>query len=132
VGHGPFYKSPDENAFIVWLRSLLILEDGPELDLLAGAPIGWLESGRTITVKGAATWFGPMDMVVRAGPAALAVELDLPKRNPPREIRLHCRREGVRAVMIDGKPAPDGAWHAERQLLVLPQGLTRATVAFTF
>jgi hypothetical protein len=83
-------------------------------------------------VKGAATWFGPMDLAVRAGPAVLAVEVSLPQRNPPREIRLHCRREGVRSVIIDGKAAPASAWHAERQILTLPQGTTRATVAFAF
>jgi len=84
LGRGPFFKAPDEAAFIVWLRCLLILEEGDELHLLAGVPEEWLQPGREITVEGAASWYGPLDLrvVSQNSPRQIAVELSDPERNP--------------------------------------------------
>jgi len=103
---GPLFKSPDESAFIVWLRELLIAERGDDLELLAGAPAEWLAGGRTISIRQAATWFGPMDLRVqsRADGKELTVELAGPQRNPPQWVRIFAGQAGqVSGVTLDGK-----------------------------
>jgi len=106
IGLGPFFKSPDESAFIVWLRHLLIAECGKDLALLAGVPGSWLSSGRRITIERAATWFGPMDMRVESGenPRRITVQLTAPQRNLPRTIRLHLLRDQpIKAVTVNAR-----------------------------
>lgn len=106
IGGGPFYKTPDEAAFIVWMRQLLINERGDDLELLAAVPPEWLAPGRRIVIRNAATHFGPMDLTIEAGPDGkeLALELAAPKRNPPQWIRIRAGSLGrVSAVTLDGK-----------------------------
>ncbi len=133
IGQGPFYKSPDESAFIVWLRHLLVGERGDELDLLAGVPTAWLEPGQRITVRGAATWFGPMDIETRseADPRRVLVRLAAPGRNPPRVIRLHVRVPGpIAAVTLNGQRLstfdPGGG------IITLPGGVGQADVVISY
>jgi hypothetical protein len=71
------------------LRHMLIHERGDELHLLAGAPDEWLAPGQRITVARAPTHFGPMELRCEGAPAGVKVEVDLPKRNPPKRVVLH-------------------------------------------
>jgi hypothetical protein len=106
LGRGPFYKAPDESAFVVWLRHLLIMEDGNDLVLLAGAPEGWLAPGKAIHIRGAATWFGPVDLETesRSEPRRLVVRLNGPTRNPPARILLFSRAsERIKGVTLNGQ-----------------------------
>jgi hypothetical protein len=106
LGEGPFYKAPDESAFIAWFRSLLICESGEDLELLPAVPLAWLADGKRIHVRGAATWFGPMNLDVDCTANRMNINVQLPTRNPPREARLHIRRPGnVRKVFVNGRPA---------------------------
>ncbi len=120
IGQGPFFKSPDESAFIVWLRHLLIAEKGHDLELLAGVPQGWLAPGKTINIKGAATWFGPMDMSVQSTEGQTIVKLSPPQRNPPANIRVHLRwPQPVHVkVNVNGQPSPD--FQVTREMVTLP------------
>ncbi len=105
IGQGPFFKSPDESAFIVWFRSLLMFEDGGDLLLLAGAPDEWLEPGKTIRVEDAPTWFGPMSLDVQSQQERIRLILDPPTRNPPRAIHLRVPLNSlVRSVRVNEEP----------------------------
>jgi len=106
LGEGPFYKAPDESAFIAWLRSLLICENGSDLELLSAVPLEWLEDGKQIRVRGAATWFGPMNLSVSCKKDRMDITVEPPTRNPPHETRVHIRHsENVRKVFFNGRPA---------------------------
>ena len=133
LGRGPNYKTPDESAFIVWLRSLLILERGDELDLLAGTPAEWLTPGKKIVIRGAATWFGPMDLEaeVAADGKQLKVNLKAPDRNPPKAIRLHCRIPGkADRATVNGTAA--STFDAQRGIITLPGNVGRAEIVISY
>ncbi len=121
IGQGPFFKSPDESAFIVWFRHLVIAENGDTLDLLPAVPAGWLEPGKEIHVERAATWFGPVDLhvVSREGPRRLEVRFAGATRNPPERIRLHARVPGPITSVEPQKGAVAGT-DAEANLLTFP------------
>jgi hypothetical protein len=133
-GRGPFFKSPDESAFIVWFRSLLILERGKdELDLLAGVPMPWLAPGKQITIAGAATWFGPIDLHVESSdnPRRIVVELAGPRRNPPRSIRLHLRTpDRLRTVTLNGQPI--STFDPDKGIISLPGGTGGAEIIASY
>ncbi len=133
IGTGPFFKSPDESAFIVWLRHLLILERGNDLELLAGVPAAWLTPGKEIAIQAAATWFGPMDLRVRsrAAPRQVVVDLSAPSRNPPHTVRLHLRvPEPIRAVMLDGQALT--TFNADKGIITLPGRVGRAGIVVSY
>lgn len=110
IGQGPFFKTPDESAFIVWLRSLLICENGDTLEVLPAVPMEWLAEGKKITVKGAATWFGPMDLAVSCTGDQMDITLQAPTRNPPRALRLHVRRpDSVKTIVLNGTPVAEAS-----------------------
>ena len=133
IGAGPFFKSPDESAFIVWFRHLLIAENGSDLELLARVPAGWLEPGKRITVEGAATWFGPIDLRVESelDPPRISVELVGPRRNPPGVIRLHLRTpQRVRAVTVSGQEV--STFDADKGIITLGGDVDRADVVVSY
>jgi hypothetical protein len=106
LGEGPFYKSPDESAFIAWLRSLLICESGSDLELLSAVPLEWLEDGKQIRLRGAATWFGPMNLSVSCKKDRMDITVEPPTRNPPRTVRVHLRHPAnIHRVFLNGAPA---------------------------
>ncbi|MGB9625795.1 MAG: hypothetical protein ACPMAQ_13140, partial [Phycisphaerae bacterium] len=66
VAGGPVYKTSDESRFVMWLRQLLVWEDGNRLWLGRAAPREWLADGKTVRIERAATFFGPVSMVIRS------------------------------------------------------------------
>lgn len=75
--------------FAFLLRHALVHERGEELHLLAGVPDWWLDDGHEIRVEDAPTHFGPMSLRVRGGAKGVDVNLQAPRRTPPRRILLH-------------------------------------------
>jgi hypothetical protein len=71
------------------LRHMLVHEQGDELHLLKAVPDWWLDEGREIRVQAAPTHFGVMSMTVRGTANGVQVELDPPKRQPPKRIVVH-------------------------------------------
>jgi hypothetical protein len=119
LGEGPFYKAPDESAFIAWFRSLLICENGRDLEVLPAVPLTWLAEGKRLHIRNAATWFGPMSLDVVCTGQRMDIRVELPTRNPPRETRLHIRRPAsVRQVLVNGRPASKAELAAS--LVVVP------------
>jgi hypothetical protein len=133
VGAGPFFKSPDESAFIVWFRHLLVAEDEDELILMGAVPDAWVAPGERIAVRGVPTWFGPMSMEVAcsSGGETLSVELSAPRRNPPRLLRLRIPgTRPIRGVEVDGKAFRQ--FDADRRIIRLPGDVGEAEISVTF
>jgi len=66
---------------------------------------GWT-TGKEINIRGAATWFGPMNLRVVSYGVRMDIKLEPPARNPPRQIRLHLRRpEYIQQVLVNGRVA---------------------------
>ncbi len=71
------------------LRHMLIHEHADELHLLRAVPDWWFGEGKEIRVERAPTHFGVMDLTIRGTAAGVQVQLDPPKRQPPKRIVLH-------------------------------------------
>jgi hypothetical protein len=113
VGGGPVYKTSDESRFVMWLRQLLVWEDGKRLWFGRAMPREWLRNGNTVRVEGAATQFGTAGMVVRSrlGEGKITATVTMPERRRPSEVWLRLRHpEGARPsrVYVNGRPARSG------------------------
>jgi len=93
VAGGPVYKTSDESRFVMWLRQLLIWEDGNRLWFARAVPGEWLQDGNIIRVEHAPTLFGSAGMVIRSQTARRRIHatLKLPERNPAAEVWLRLR-----------------------------------------
>ena len=74
--------------YAIMLRHMLVHESGDELFLLSAVPDWWLGEDKEIHVERLPTHFGQMKLTVRGMKNGVEVELDRPKRNPPRRIVL--------------------------------------------
>ena len=124
---GDHYKSSDESNCAGWLRQLFVHEDGDELVLGQAVPRGWLRPGEQCGLEGAATYFGPVSLVYSPGEKEITAQVDSPRRNPPKLIRLRFREPNERplaAVTVNGQP-----WNRFKgEWVELPGGLGSATV----
>ncbi|UCD28694.1 MAG: hypothetical protein JSV03_16720 [Planctomycetota bacterium] len=105
---GPFYKTSDESRFVMWLRQLLVWEDGDRLWLARATPRAWLEDGKIIRVERAPTYYGTVGLVIRSevDSGHIYAEVTLPTRNPPKEMWLRLRHPQAKTpkqVLIDDK-----------------------------
>jgi len=66
VGGGPVYKTSDESRFIMWLRQLLVWENGDQLWFARATPREWLKDGNVILIERAPTIFGIAGLVIRS------------------------------------------------------------------
>ena len=83
----PHVTGASNYAFM--LRHMLVHERGDELHLLLAVPDWWLADGQEIRVERAPTHFGTMSMRIRGTAKGVKVELDPPRRQPPKRIVLH-------------------------------------------
>jgi hypothetical protein len=109
-GGGPVYKTSDESRFIMWLRQLLIWENGARLWFGRAIPREWLQDGKTVRVDKAATIFGTTALLIRSevNRGRIYAKVSLPKRNPPAEVWLRLRHPKGKLssrVLINGKLA---------------------------
>ena len=106
LGAGPFYKTPDENCWVNWLRNCLLMERGDDcLTIAPGVPRAWFEQG--FGAEGMATYFGPMSYQVSMEGGRITAVIEPPKRSPPAllEVTLrHPEKKPVKSVTVDGKP----------------------------
>jgi hypothetical protein len=106
-GSGPFYKTPDEARFVHRVRDMLVLEEGDNLWLAAGAPRRWLAAQDGIRVDRIETLFGPVSYQLHAGSQAGVIEgeVTLPHRELPKKTWLVVRTPSGRmeSVSINGK-----------------------------
>jgi hypothetical protein len=106
---GPLYKTSDESRFIMWLRQLLIWENGDKLWFGRAIPQEWLEDGKTIRINNAPTVFGVTGLAVRSeiDKGRIYATVHLPTRNPPSEVWLRLRHPQGReptCVLINNHP----------------------------
>jgi hexosaminidase len=74
--------------YAIMLRHMLVHEAGDDLHLLSAVPDWWLDEGKEIHAERLPTHFGAMKMTVCGMKNGVEVELDPPKRNPPKRIVL--------------------------------------------
>jgi hypothetical protein len=125
----PMYLPPDctaQASFLWTLRYLLIQDwdlddDGTPETLRLGfaTPKRWLADGNTIRVQNAPTAFGPVSFSLksRLSHGEVLAELDLPSRNPPKQVRLRVRlpdhwritdaRVGSKSLTVDEQGTVD-------------------------
>ncbi|HAK94425.1 MAG TPA: hypothetical protein DCM87_05350 [Planctomycetes bacterium] len=92
-GGGPLYKTSDEARFAMWLRQLLIWEDGDTLRLCRGMPREWLRGSARTAVANAPTVFGITSFRIEADADGRRIRAIVtpPARTPPRELWLRLR-----------------------------------------
>ncbi len=128
----PLFKTSDEAAWLIFFRALLIREDGDRLVLAGGTPRAWLADGKEVSIRGAATFFGPAGYRIRSRAVSGRIEADVdpPARRPEVEIQLvlrHPRGSRLRAVRVDGKEWKD--FDPAREMVTLkPTGPGRLSV----
>jgi hexosaminidase len=88
--------------YAIMLRHMLVHEAGDQLHLLGAVPDWWLGDGKEIHVKRLPTHFGQMNLTVRGTKAGVEVELDPPKRNPPKRIVLTLPKSRPLVGRLDG------------------------------
>ncbi len=133
-GGGPLYKTPDECKFIQWLRQLLILERGNELELGLGIPRAWMRDGQRLNVERAATHFGTLslNLVSRISAGHVEATVRLLPTQTPKALRLRIRHPDgspLRSAEVNGRGA---RINAERQMIELPPDATSWEVIARF
>lgn len=68
------------------LRNMLLREQGEGLHLLSALSPEWVQPGKGIEVKGAPSFFGPVDLTVRAEAERLRLTLPRSFRNAPEQL----------------------------------------------
>ncbi|MCA9429052.1 MAG: hypothetical protein KC940_00955, partial [Candidatus Omnitrophica bacterium] len=63
---GTVYKTHEEAWFLMQSRWMLYQEEGDTLSLLSGIPRAWMEDGKEIRLKDAASYFGPINLEVKS------------------------------------------------------------------
>ncbi|RIK73046.1 hypothetical protein DCC62_18300 [candidate division KSB1 bacterium] len=97
--------------YVVFLRRMLVLEQGDQLSLLAGVPATWLAPNAKIELNEAPTEFGPLSLrvqVAKDGRTATIFISPLAGEKSHNKMLLHLqafRQQGF--VMEDGKALPD-------------------------
>lgn len=129
LGHGvgPFYKSSDESKALIWLRELLIHEEGQVLQLLAGMPRAWFAPGKRVAIHGAATHFGPLSLQTEADDSGITVTLDPPTRSRPAEMHLWLRHPDKKLphrTLLNNRPYAA----VQGEMIALPQSLERLII----
>jgi len=125
----PLYLPPNSSAqaYFLWMLRYLLVQDWdinddgqPEtLRLGFATSRRWLEDGKTIIVERAPTAFGELSMRIqsRLRHGEVVANLDLPARNPPKQIFLRIRvpdgwrvtgaRAGITDLMVDERGTAD-------------------------
>jgi hypothetical protein len=117
-----WFKPSDEAQSTFWLRLMFIYENKNELNLGMCLPREWLEDGKYVEIKRAATYFGEMgyriDSEVSKG--KIRMILNPPTRNMPDNINIRFRHPGeksIKKVLVNGKEWSD--FSAEKELIML-------------
>ncbi|MBN2577447.1 MAG: hypothetical protein JXB10_00455 [Pirellulales bacterium] len=124
---GDHFKTSDEAQVTYWLRLMFVREAGQDLYLGQAIPRYWLRDGNEIGIRNAATYFGPMSLAYQSSThrgKTITVQLDPPRRNPPKTIYLrlrHPEEKPIKNVVINGKPYD--RFDVKKEWIVLPGDL---------
>ncbi|MEM3793114.1 MAG: hypothetical protein QXH47_07370, partial [Candidatus Bathyarchaeia archaeon] len=105
---GDHFKTSDESIACQCLRLMLIYEKGDTLILMPAVPRKWLEDGKQISVRDAATYFGPLSFEVESKPSDgfIRMKLNPPTRKTPKSIQVYFRHP-IEKVELDGREWTD-------------------------
>jgi hypothetical protein len=123
IGGGPFFKTSDEAKSLIWLRLMLVREEGDRLYLSSGAPRAWFLPGGEIRVEHAATFFGETGFHIEshADQGYIQAQVSPPRRNRPREILLRLRNpEGKKMTRVELNGQDWRQFDAEREMITIP------------
>jgi len=123
IGGGPFFKTSDEAQSLIWLRLMLVREEGDRLYLSSGAPRAWFLPGRTIRVEHAATFFGEMALHIEshADEGYIQAQVLPPRRSHPREILLRLRNpDGKKMTRVELNGQDWRQFDPEREMITIP------------
>lgn len=104
---GDHFKSSDESNACGWLRQIFVREDNDQLILGQAVPRDWLRPGQQCGLRNAHTHFGPMSLLYTGGDHQITCEVNLPRRNHPKTVRLRLRIPDelpIKSVTVNGKP----------------------------
>ena len=128
--HASPHKTHEEAWWLLQTRWMLYLEEADTLRLLAGVPRVWLEQGKVIEVKGAASYFGPVSLRVESDveQGRIRASVECPGKHRPSRVtlRLPHPRE-LRAVHVTG-----GAYDPERETVTIEPWEGKAEVLAEF
>ena len=84
----------------MWLRQLLLWENGDQLWFGRATPREWLEDGKTVRIENAGTLFGTAGMVLNSevGRKRIRASLQVPTQAPPKEVWLTSASSGRSAA----------------------------------
>jgi hypothetical protein len=123
IGGGPFFKTSDESAFLIWLRLMLLREKDDRLYLNSGVPRNWFLPGRIIEVVRAASFFGEMGFRVESHPERgfIEAQVSLPQRNRPAEVHMRLRHpDGKKIARVNLNGNSWNRFDREREMISLP------------
>ncbi len=112
------HKTHEEAWFLMQTRWMLYLEEGEMLHLFSGLPRSYLRPGATVSLKGAASYFGPLDATATCSVdgTQVTVSVDCRGDRRPQIVR-------VRVPHPSGRPATsvEGAdYSADEETAVIP------------
>jgi hypothetical protein len=102
---GTVHKTHEEAWFLMQTRWMLWMEEGKELQLLAGVPRAWLKNGQEIRIDNAATYFGPLSLHVdsRVSQGLITAEIKCDGTRAPKAVVLRLPHpDGQRAISATG------------------------------
>jgi hypothetical protein len=106
-------NSVSNDAFLETLRLMLVHElrnattEPAGLELAAATPRGWLAAGKSISVRGAPTSFGPLSYTLTSASGVVRASIVVPSESPLRRLSLVLRLphgERLTTVTLDGAP----------------------------
>jgi hypothetical protein len=99
------HKTHEEAWFLMETRWMLYLEEGQTLKLLPGIPEKWMEDGKTIELKNAASYFGPLSLEVRSSinKGSIEATIECNSERKPLEVSIRIPHPGgKKPVKVSG------------------------------
>ena len=103
--HASPHKTHEEGWFLMQTRWMLYMERGDTLCLLPGVPRAYLDDGKTIEIKNAASYFGPVSLKVVSSPYGdrISAAVDCPAGRGLKRISLRLPHpRGRKATSVSG------------------------------
>jgi len=124
------HKTHEEGWFLMQVRSMLYLEEGDTLRLLAGIPRAWMEEGKRIELRNVASYFGPISLRVESKLEQGKIEawIECKSHRQPKTVELRIPHpRAAKAVRVVG-----GTYHAEGETVRIKPFRDTAKVTLTF
>lgn len=117
--------------FLENFRNLLVMEEGQSLWLAKATPRVWLESGKSIAVRNAPTYFGTVayEIVSHVDEGKIAATVEMPCRKPPQTVMLcfrHPQAKPIKSVTLNGQDWPE--FNRDKEVILVKGVQGKATI----